>query len=174
MFLWIGKGSGFKQLVVQLKSPDLEDLFEIGGQTPHGCLYFESTIVFLTQLLSGRAVLLLFGLIQKETKRSGTSNRPARKASSPPWMFGPAHVGRWSVVRGERCFLTELLYSATVLLLFGLIQKEAKRSRTSNRPARKAPPPPWMFGPTHAGKLSLIGKSVGSWLFWFGMVTVLF
>jgi hypothetical protein len=62
-------------------------------------------------------------------------------------------------------FLTELLYCATVLLLFGLIQKEAKRSRTSNRPARMASAPPWMFGPAHVGMLSVVGKSVGSIFF---------
>jgi hypothetical protein len=47
----------------------------------------------LTELLSGATVLLLFGLIQKEAKRSRTSNRPARQASAPPWMFGLAHTG---------------------------------------------------------------------------------
>ena len=65
-------------------------------------------------------------------------------------MFGPGHAGRWSVdgksvgsvlllvgmVTGA--FLTERYSGANVLLLFGLIQKEAKRSGTSNRPARKA------------------------------------
>jgi hypothetical protein len=48
----------------------------------------------LTERYSGAAVPLLFGLIQKEAKRSRTSNRPARQASAPPWMFGPTHVGK--------------------------------------------------------------------------------
>jgi hypothetical protein len=67
--------------------------------------------------------------------------------------------------------LTELFSGAAVLLLFGLIQKEAKRSRTSNRPARMASAPPWMFGPTHAGMLSFVGMSVGSVLLLVGVVT---
>jgi hypothetical protein len=61
-------------------------------------------------------------------------------------------------------FLTERYSGAAVLLLFGLIQKEAKRSRTSNRPARQASAPPWMFGPAHVGMLSVVGTSVGSWI----------
>jgi hypothetical protein len=122
----------------------------------------------LTELFSGLTVLLLFGLIQKEAKRSRTSNRPARMASAPPWMFGPTHVGMLSVVGKSvgsvlfwfgmtGAFLTERLCLGTVLLLFGLIQKEAKRSRTSNRPARMASAPPWMFGPTHVGMWSVVG-----------------
>jgi hypothetical protein len=70
--------------------------------------------------------------------------------------------------------LTERLCLGAVLLLFGLIQKEAKRSRTSNRPARMASAPPWMFGPTHVGKLSLIGKSVDSLDFCFEYFTEFF
>jgi hypothetical protein len=62
------------------------------------------TRVSLTERLCLGTDLLLFGLIQKEAKRSGTSNRPARQASAPPWMFGPAHAGKLSVVGEERRF----------------------------------------------------------------------
>jgi hypothetical protein len=97
-------------------------------------------------------------------------------------MFGPTYVGMRSVVGesvGSLFFwfglvtgasFTEPFCQGAVLLLFGLIQKEAKRSRTSNRPARRASAPPWMFGPTHVGMRSVVGESVGSvlYLVWVG------
>ena len=67
------------------------------------------TGAFLTERYSGLTVLLLFGLIQKEAKRSGTSNRPARKASAPPWMFGPAHTGEL----GEKGDVDRLVFRDT-------------------------------------------------------------
>ena len=86
-------------------------------------------------------------------------------------MFGPTHAGKLSVVGGEGWFLTERYSDATVLLLFGLIQKEAKRSGTSNRPARGASAPPWMFGPTHVGTRSVFGDERRFFAFLVWMAT---
>jgi hypothetical protein len=80
----------------------------------------------------------------------------------------------FQTIEGNRPMFCELTALGNCLLLFGLIQKEAKRPRTSNRPARMASAPPWMFGPTHVGKLSLIGKSVDSLDFCFEYLTEFF